>query len=306
MITMRRRLRDGQTERGGLARGSRPRGLKPAARCRRGLPGAPLLVLLAGIGCTGPSGGGGWLNSGDKSGEQWTIRCLSSNAPEHAQLCNNLAGTLRRTEGIRPSDVRVESGATVSRICYGEYARTRSSRTGELSFPSKMQKDLEFIRSLGMGNQKPFDLAVPQPIAAGPVTARHKWDVRKIRGTDKLTLLIAVFYNTPTFDQRKEAAEQYVQLLRDDGCDAYLLHEELKSYVSVGSFDRSQLVQQPDGRWWYGDEVEASINSRPEEFKYLTENGHRMRHYAPDGQPMLAPSQLVPVPHGGSTGLWTH
>jgi len=279
--------------------------LKPSVRRRHVLPNTVLGVLLAASGCMGPGGGGDWLAPGEGEGQRWTIRCLRTDAPEHVQLCNSLAEMLRKTDGIRASDVRVESGALGSAIYYGQYTRARSSRTGELEFPSKMQKDLSLIRSLGMENQTPFSLAVPEPTGAAPTVTHHKWDVRNIGGMDRLTLLIAVFYNTPTFDQRKEAAEQYVQILRNDGYDAYLLHEPVRSFVFVGDFDRSQLVQRPDGQWWYGARVEELIDSRPdEEFKYMTENGHQMRYYAPDGQPMLAPSQLVKVPHGDSPILW--
>jgi len=281
-----------------------PGGQKAAARWRGILVSMGLLVATS-IGCTGPEGGNGWLGAGQVGGERWTIRCLRSGAPEHAQLCSSLAESLRATDGIRASDVRVETGAAGSTIYYGEYVRARSASTGELRFPAKMQEDLNLIQSLALNQQRPFALAIPERMDAAPVAKRGKWDVRNIAGVDKLTLLIAVFYNTPTFDQRKEVAEQYVQQLRDDGYQAYLLHEATKSYVYVGEFDRSQFIQRPDGQWWYGPEVKELVAGRADdEFRYMKENGHRMRYYAPDGRPMLTPSQLVPVPRAGSSGLW--
>jgi hypothetical protein len=176
--------------------------------------------------------------------------------------------------------------------------------TGQLSFPPQMQQDLELLRTLTLENMEPFAMAVPEPISQAPVNQRGEWHVSRAKGTH--TLLIAIFYNTPTFQQRREVAEEYTRQLRDEGVSAYYLHEQVKSYVFVGDFTKADFTMQ-NGQWIYGPAITNMIEDRPQdEFKYLTENGHIRKYPTPTGvmQPRL--SQLIEVPGASGDRLWNY
>jgi len=122
----------------------------------------------------------------------------------------------------------------------------------------------------------------------------EQWDVANAKG--RYTLQIAVFYNTPTFSERKEAAEQYVKLLRQDGFAAYFRHAPARSFVFVGDFDDSDIIKGPDGPK-AGPRVEQLIKQPEEEYRYTLENGYRVRRKTPDGQMIVPPSMLTPTPY---------
>ncbi len=269
------------------------------------LGGVAVMLLAFGSGCdTTGAGGGGWNQAGAVGAERWTINCLHSSAPNHAELCNGLADMLRKTSGLDPKAVRVQSDGLGSTIYYGEYKRV-ASQDGQLVFPPNMQQDIEKLRRLTYNQTLPFSLAAPEIVGGGVAGegGQGKYNVTSAKG--KYTLLIAVFYNTPTFNQRREAAEQYLQQLRNEGVEAYIFHEPVKSYVFVGAFDEKALVSVPGGGWALSKEVQDFIAARADnEFAYLTENGYRQKHVGPDGQALFATSQLVPVPRPGAGSLY--
>ena len=138
-----------------------------------------------------------------------------------------------------------------------------------------------------------FRFAKPELIETETGSDLAQWDVVNAKG--KYTLQIGIFYNTPTFHARKEAAEEYVKLLRQDGFPAYFRHEEARSFVFVGDFDESDMIKTPAG-YQIGPRVERLIKQREEEFRHTLENGYRIRRKMPDGQMIVPPSILVPVP----------
>jgi hypothetical protein len=264
------------------------------------------MLLVLGSGCDS-TGTGNWSQQGGAGSEQWSVNCLRSSAPNHAELCNGLAEYLRKTSGLDPKLVQVQSDGLGSTIYYGRYSRV-SGPGGQLVFPPKMQEDMERIRRLTYGQATPFALAAPELRDASTPTGVEEFHVSKAydtKGKDTMTLLIAVFFNREGFRQRREVAEQYVRQLRGEGVEAYIFHEQVKSYVFVGSFGRDAMVLLPGGAWRFGKEVEDLIKARPgDEFAFLTENGHRQKRMAPDGSFAFAVSQLVRVPRPGATSLY--
>lgn len=250
----------------------------------------------AGGGLFGPTQAGGGLFGGSRANvERWTIRCTRIETPDHRQSANYLADLLRKVPQLRARDVRVSSDAMGSTIYYGEYTKVAGS-DGALIFPPEYQRDIELIRSLAYRQQTPFFYAGPEllstPEPTGPSGAEG--DVSTARGTHGL--LIAVFYNTLEFRQRREVAEMYVKDLRERGYPAYYYHDPVRSFVYVGDFDRSDLVLTRNGRVIYGERVEQFIARNPDEFKYQSENGHYLKRTLPDGTQTAPPSVLVPLP----------
>jgi hypothetical protein len=252
-----------------------------------------LLALAGGCDKTGGQGGGGLFSRDSK--EKWTIRCTRIETPDHNQAAKFLADLLRQVPGLKPQSVQVASDGTGSTIYYGQYEKV-ASPSGSLIFSDQYQRDFALIQSLVYRQQTPFIFAAPEllqaaePTAAAPVEG----SIATAKGTH--SLLIAVFYNTPTFSQRKQTAEDYAKELRKAGYPAYYYHEPLRSFVYVGDFEQSDLIQTKDGQAVYGPRVEQFIARNPEEFKNQTENGHFFRRTLPDGTTITPPSVLVPLP----------
>jgi len=255
-----------------------------------------LLAAWFVAGCESPGGSGGLLDLGQSGGEKWTIWCQRTEGLDHLVRANLLADQLRQTPGLKPDKVRVVETADGSTIYYGQYVKVQSPETGRLVFPQEYLRDLAIIQRTAYRGTPLFHYAKPELLEPGPSAEMEQWDVS--HGKGKYTLQIGVFYSTPTFQSRKQAAEEYVKQLRQDGFTAYFRHEEARSFVFVGDFDDSDVVQTPDGSFKSGPRVERLIKQREEEFRYMLENGYRIRRKTPDGQMMVAPSLLIPVPRG--------
>lgn len=262
------------------------------------------MLCCLGAGCDTPpgSGGAGGTQSGSLLGsaprdgrERWTIRAMHTEAPNHAQYAQQLADLLRKVDGIDPKKVRVVTDERGSTIYYGEYVKQPSPERDRLVFPPDYQRDIEFIRRLALNQATPFFYAEPELIdrteeEVGP------YDVSRAAGT--YTLYIAVFYNTATFQQRREAANEYVRLLREAGYTAYYHHDPLRSYVFVGDFTDQDIVSQ-NGQLTFGPRVEKFIQSNEAEFRHLSENGQIVKQMLPTGVMQAPLSYLVPVPKKG-------
>ena len=251
------------------------------------------------VGCNEGGKPGGFFLFPQSDAEKWTIRCYYSKIPNHDYICKQLADLLKSIDGLNPDLVRVETTTAASSIYYGEYVKVPSRERDHLVFPPKYQKDIDFIQRLTINQSLPFRFAKPELIKKPSdelAPAMADWDVRQAKGT--YTLQIGVFYNTPTFQERRKAAEEYVKLLRQDGFDAYYLHQDTRSFVFVGDFEESDTIQTQNGIA-FGPRVEQLIARRPEEFRHMLENLHKVKHSGPGGQMSLPPSILVPVPREG-------
>ena len=256
-----------------------------------------MLFLAAGPACDSTGGSGEGLLSGGWGGadnrEKWTIRCLRAEGPNHEAQCRQLADMLRLVKDLNSRKVRVVTDATGTTIYYGEYVKVPQRGSSVLVFPPEFQRDIGLIRQLGIGQQPVFSGAKPELIEASETPGRKDWDVANAKGT--YTLQIGVFYNTPTFHQRKWAAEEYVRILRQEGFHAYYRHQPGRSFVFVGDFDDSDLIgTPPDVK--FGPRIEQLIAQREQEFRYMLENAHPVKHGDGTGRMVVPPSILVPVP----------
>lgn len=247
---------------------------------------------LAG-GCESSGGSGNLLDFGSGNAEKWTIWCQRAEGPDRQVLANQLADLLKQTPGLKADKVRIVEQGGGYTIYYGQYVKVASKETGRLVFGPDYLRDLATIQRTTFAGRPVFSFAKPEALGGKPATGNEQWDVANAKG--KYTLQIGVFYNTPTFDARKEAAEEYVKLLRQDGFPAYFRHEEARSFVFVGDFDEDDVIK-TGGQDQIGPRVERLIKQREEEFRYILENGYRIRHRMPDGQMMVPPSMLIPVP----------
>ncbi len=234
------------------------------------------------------------FNSGADS-ERWTIRCCRVNEAGHVQQGDTLVKMLKQVKQLKPDQVRVVSDALATTVYYGEYRRVASSTADQLVFSPEFLRDIEFIRSLSYGATSPFMSAQPELIQSATASKHPEWEATRSAGTH--SLLVAIFYNTPTFSERREAAEQYVEILRQDGFAAYYYHEPVKSFVFVGDFTAQDMIKTPEG-FRPGPRVEQMIARREDEFRHATENGHYRKSIEGPGQAVIPLTQVVEMPRG--------
>lgn len=205
-------------------------------------------------GCTMGGSSGGRAGSGrtgglgapapTETGEFWTIQCTRAVGPDHRRIIDNLAAGLRNVRQLDPKAVWTQHEAAESFLYYGRYHQTADARSDSPVFPPEYTRDIQFIRILAMGSEYPFARAMPVSIAPNPV-GPQEWDVRRAPGD--LTLQVAVFFNEGEFQQRMEAAVEYVKYLRDHGIEAYYYHgNNGKSIVCAGHFDKPAGVDWED------------------------------------------------------------
>lgn len=256
-------------------------------------------VLLAAAGCNGlaTGGGRGLLGPKQQASERWTIRCRRFEDPQHEQRARRLADMLGNVKGLQAQKLHVATDAVGSTIYYGQYTRVPSPETGAWAFPPELKRDMDLIQRVVISEQMPFAFAFPEVMDKAAAAGSGQWHVSRASGTH--TLLVARFYNTPTFNQRTEVAEQYVRQLREEGFPAYYEHQQVRSLVFVGDFEESDLIRTPDGGWALGPRVEQLITRNEEAFRYILDNGHLLKRRTADGQVAPPASYLVPVPGNG-------
>ncbi len=241
----------------------------------------------------GNDSGGGLFNSEQR--DRYSIFCTRFDRGiegDPRTQSHQLAEMLARVPQLDRRAIQVRDDATGSSIYYGNYEMVPGPQGNRLIFPPEMQRDMDFIRGLTLNGQLPFALARPEQIEARDST-ESEFHLSRIKGS--YTLMIAYFYDTPTFSQRKQVAEQYATLLRKEGVPAFFFHEERRSFVFVGDFSDTDVIRGEKGVL-PGPPVTDLIASRPEEFQYVTENGHLRKEILPDGSSIAPPAQLIFVP----------
>jgi len=189
--------------------------------------------------------------------------------PQRVQHVEQIGETLKRTPGIRAQDVYVRDEADgYARLYYGTYYRRTDPETGRRSVPAQMQRDLEFVKALGAGQQQYFfrrALLVRKPF---PDVGRPEWALSNVQAV--YSLQVAVFEPTDDFHEYKQAAADYCAELRRRGFEAYYHHGSACSMVTVGAFGAGAVINR-DGQPYYSAEVLAL--QQHEELKYNLVNG---------------------------------
>ncbi|MEK6676443.1 MAG: hypothetical protein AABZ47_12415 [Planctomycetota bacterium] len=247
------------------------------------------------------------------TGAPWTIQCLELRGPNARREIEETAATLRRTPGIRPTDVfpfHDEVGS--SQLCYGTYYRKADPKTGKRPISQAMQADLELLRQLGSDTgQRYFALAmfVRKPVSD---VGNSEWCLTNAPG--KYSLQVAAFEPTDEFGEYKQAAADYCEWLRKQNHQAYYHHGPSSSIVTVGSFDESAVIPSDRGLPRYRADVIALQQN--ELFRYNLVNGAVLRaspveivglpkppksvakdkKKAPQAEHQRVPSRLVPIP----------
>lgn len=273
------------------------------------------LLMLAASGCESGGGGGGLqLGGSPRTDDVWCVRALAVRGANHAGTASGYADVLKSVRGLKPDRVRLESRGDSSDVLYGRYAREYDVRTGRVTFKPDPAADLALIRGVTIGSNKPFYRAalVAAPVAAGGHPERRGWDLANLRD-GYWSLHVAVFYNTEGMTQRRQAAEEYCKLLRDQGVEAYFHHGDVNSSVCVGVFPYSAVVtEQVTDPGTQRVRVESVIKDPrlidlQRRFPDSLENGHRMLRLKRDASGAVVgreanPSFIVKLPNAVEPG----
>ncbi len=215
--------------------------------------------------------------------QDWSIECGAYDGAQRREMADRMAKLLKDVPEIDAERVQVQHSPEQSRVLYGEYsleyvysgAKKDSAPVIELN--DKIRGDVDFIRKLAIGNAHPFLQARPIE-KPQPMQGRPEWDLRNAAGV--YSLHVGVTYATPTLEDYKGAALQWVQVLREDGHDAYYYHDpdDARVSVCVGTFGPDAVVETRNRQTGTTERVYAAavnaLRARDESFQYNLENGH--------------------------------
>lgn len=246
-----------------------------------------LLLVLTG-GCNGSRGG-----------EVHTIRCITVRAADAYTQAELMADSLKRVPQLADDLVSTRHHEQGSDVLYGRYTRRWDGLRQKVVFRPDPAADLQLIKSLSYDSQtRPFMLAALEPLD-DPMAGAAGLDVANATG--HWGLQVAVFYDTETFFQRRQAAIDYCRELRDGGYEAYVHHGPAKSSVIVGSFPEAAVAmtqrerQTLTGRTVVAGEVhivDPALRQLKLRFPYNLENGHKM--FTKEADPQTGRVRKVP------------
>lgn len=215
--------------------------------------------------------------------QDWTIECNAYEGPQRREMATRMAALLAEVPEIDKELVSVQHSDENSRVLYGnyplEYVYSDKKREGApvIELDDKIRGGVDFIRKLAVGDAHPFLQARPieKPQEMQGLAA---WDLHNATGT--YSLHIGVTYGTPNLDNYKEAAMEWVKVLREMGHEAYYYFDPDDARVSicVGTFGPDAVKEIYDENKGTREQVyTAAVNAlraKDESFQYNLENGH--------------------------------
>lgn len=259
---------------------------------------------------------GGCQNNPREPGQPWTIHVTTIGGPDQFERTEQIAESLKSVPDLDADKLQVIHDGDGGQIYYGSYERYWDPATEAWQFEPDPHPDLALIQSLTYdGRTRPFQTAMLQE-EAGSVGGDPEWEASRADG--HWALQVAVFYNTETFQQRRQAAVQYCEILRERGLEAYYHHGTQMSTVVLGAFpeDAMQTVQGErqvaPGRRLSRSEaviVHPRLKALREQFPHTLENGHRVRvtQYDTSGEErqVFRPSLVVELPEPeNDSAIW--
>lgn len=217
--------------------------------------------------------------------ENWTIECGAYEGAERREVADRMASLLRDVPEVDKEAISVEHGEDRSRVLYGsyelEYSVSQKGGRPTIELGEEIKGDTDFIRKLAVGEQYPFlqarAIEKPQPVSGPP-----EWDLRNARGV--YTLHVGVTYATPNLQEYKQAALEWVKVLRQEGHEAYYYHapDEPRVSICIGTFGEDAVKQQKQVNPVTNNEESVPVytqqvndlRARDESFQYNLENGH--------------------------------
>ncbi len=155
-------------------------------------------------------------------GQGWAIELMSFTGPQRHHEAMRMSERLREEAGL--GDVWIEDTGDTARLYHGRFASATDPQ---------LRSAVNKIKRIELDGAKPFaDSRVVPLLGQGRVIA-DPFDLRQFVGYYSLQI---GFYDQSYGDNFREAAEQAVRALREDGHEAYYYHGPFRSIITVGLF----------------------------------------------------------------------
>jgi len=184
------------------------------------------------LGAPGANAQAGGEAAGDDAAGLWTIALATFTSARHAQMAQEIRDDIINASGLR--DVRVDTNANRSILHYGRYA----SPTGD-----RLNQDLDRIQAIEIAGRQPFSRAFATIIDPSEEGSLPQFNLTRLwemfpRAERIYSLQIGFYdFDDAASEQRaREAAEELVARLRQEGQPAFYYHGPRMSVVTVGIF----------------------------------------------------------------------
>ncbi|MFI4862236.1 MAG: hypothetical protein ACIAXF_16350 [Phycisphaerales bacterium JB063] len=192
-----------------------------------------------------------------RSPQGYAVEVARFSGPDASVQAFRLAADLRTEAGL--GDLWQSEGSQSAIVYAGRFRDPRSDRAKGM---------LQVVRAAQFNGGRPF--AGAQLVAlsgdGGEQDIYNEHDLRNYRG--RITLQIG-FYDVNYGNNYRAAAETAVQVLRDQGEEAYFYHGPNRSLVTVGLFTRAQALV-PNGQT---EMYSPAVRALQERFPHNLMNG---------------------------------
>jgi hypothetical protein len=163
----------------------------------------------------------------DPAGVQgWSIQVAQIAGPTRHDQARELVAHLRSR--LSMANLWIEDLGGIATVYHGRYTKA--------SDPA-IRRDLKKVQQAELDGKKPFANSKPVPLAGGGQIITDPYDLRQFIGYYSLQI---GFYDEAFGKDFRQAAEQAVRVLREDGYDAYYYHGPFRSIITIGIFSYEQ------------------------------------------------------------------
>ncbi len=159
-------------------------------------------------------------------GQGWAIQVIQLPGPSRHTEAIELVKQLRAKSSL--ADLWVLDDGQVATIYH-----SRFTRASDPAIPDALAK----VQQIEIEGVKPFAQSQLVPLVGGSRAIADPFDLRQFIGYYSLQI---GFYDQNFGGGFREAAEQAVRSLREDGHEAYYYHGPYRSIIAVGVFDYDQ------------------------------------------------------------------
>ncbi|MEM9416074.1 MAG: hypothetical protein AAGA29_11455 [Planctomycetota bacterium] len=213
-----------------------------------------------------------------RSPQGYAVEIARFSGPDASAQAFRLTAELRTEVGL--GDLWQSDGSQNAVVYAGRFRDPRSDRAKQM---------LQMVRAAQYDGGRPFASAQLVALSGdgGEESIYNEFDLRNHRGS--ITLQIG-FYDINYGNNYRAAAETAVQVLRDEGEEAYFYHGPNRSLVTVGLFTRPEALV-PNGQT---EQYSPAVRELQERFPHNLMNGVTFERRE-NGVGGVQSSFLVPV-----------
>ena len=192
----------------------------------------------------------------DRTGGQgWTIQLIQYTGTDRHRQALDLVRRLRSETEL--SNMWIEDLNDTATIYHGRYPTASDA---------SIRVSLKKVQDIQLDGEKPFASSQLVPLIGEGRAIADPFDLRQFIGYYSLQI---GYYDSNYGKDFRDAAEQAVRALREDGHEAYYYHGPYRSIITVGIFDYNQAFVRAGSV----DTYSTTIRELQEVFPYNLSNG---------------------------------